>query len=103
MYKIEILPIARHDMINIFNYNLNELNNKSAARDLNLQFRNAIKYINLFPYGLAEYNSVDKLKYKYRSMKVKNYLIFYIIDEDSKTVIITRILYKKMNIEDMLY
>ena len=51
--------------------------------------------------GFSVYDISGELKKEYRKIKVKNYYMFYTIDEDSKTMIIVRVIYKKMNLIDI--
>ena len=48
------------------------------------------------------YKVKRKLKYEYRSYKIKNFLIFYTIDENKKLITIVRVLYQKVNIDNIL-
>ena len=102
MYKLEILPIAKKDMDDIIYYISNNLKNLSAARDLAKSFMDGANKILNFPYGLSIYNSILKLENEYRSIKVKNFLMFYTIDEKNKTITIVRVLYNKMDINSIL-
>ena len=102
MYKLEFLPIAKKDIDDIIYYIYNNLKNKTAAINLSKDFIKAANSIIDFPYGLAEYKPFSKLKYTYRCIKIKNFLMFYTINEKDKTIIIVRILYSKMNINKIL-
>lgn len=55
-----------------------------------------------FPYGSSVYKLSNTLKYEYRSYKVKNFLIFYTIDEKQKIITIARVLCQKMDINNIL-
>ena len=55
-----------------------------------------------FPYGSSIYQSVGTLKYEYRSYRVKNFLMFYIVNEKQKLITIIRVLYQKMDINNIL-
>lgn len=101
MYKLEFLPIAKRDMDDIIYYISNTLNNKRAAGTLAQSFISSANSILNFPYGSSVYN-LNNLKYEYRSIKVKNFLMFYIIDEENKIVTIVRVLYQKMDISNIL-
>lgn len=101
MYKLEFLPIAKRDMDDIIYYISNTLNNKKAASALAQNFINSANNILNFPYGSSVCH-LGSLKYEYRSIKVKNFLMFYIIDEENKIVTIVRVLYQKMDISNIL-
>lgn len=102
MYKLEFLPIAKEDMDKIIYYVTNTLKNTKAARKLAKAFIDGANSILEFPYGSSKYLSSNKLKKEYRSIKISNFLMFYIIDENQKTITIVRVLYKKMNITNIL-
>lgn len=102
MYKLEFLPIAKKDMEDIIYYISNNLKNNTAAIHLSKCFINGTKIILDFPYGLSEYKPTSKLKNVYRSIKVKNFLMFYSINERKKTITIVRVLHQKMDITSIL-
>ena len=89
-------------MDEIIYYISNKLNNPTAALNLANDFIEEANNILEFPYGNSEYKPIKKLKNKYRKSKVKNYNIFYTIDEENKTIIIARVLHQKMNTNNIL-
>ena len=103
MYKIEYLQTAKDDMDNIIKYISYKLHNPISATKLATDFIKEINNVVIFPYGNNEYLPYKKLKNKYRKTKVKNYLIFYIINEQTNTIIIARVLYQRRNIKNILY
>lgn len=102
MYKLEILPIAKKDIDHIIYYISHNLKNITAAKKMGDLFINSLDKILDFPYGYSKYELPRILKSEYRCFKVKNYLIFYTINEDKKIVTIMRVLYKKMNFSNIL-
>ncbi len=102
MYKIEFLPIAKKDIDNIIYYIVHNLKNITAAKKHRNLFMSSINNISEFPYGSPIYKPGDILKKEYRSYKVKNFLIFYTINEREKLITIVRVLYQKMDIENIL-
>ena len=102
MYKVEFLPLALKDMDNITYYISNNLNNPSAAKELADSFINGAESLMNFPHGLSVFKPIKKLKYDYRSVKIKNFLMFYTINEEEKVVTIVRVLYRKMDINTAL-
>lgn len=97
MYKLEILPICKKDIDDIIYYISHNLKNITAAKQLRNLLISSFDKILEFPYGIPVYDSVKVLKNEYRCFKVKNYLVFYIINEKKKIITIMRVLYKKMN------
>ena len=102
MYKLEILPIAKKDIDDIIYYISYNLKNKNAANDLSNNFIKGINSILEFPYGSSVYKTSKKLNLEYRCFKIKNFLMFYTINEKEKIITIVRVLYKKMDINNIL-
>lgn len=102
MYKLEFLPIAKNDVDNIIYYISNHLKNITAARKLRDLFADSIDKILEFPYGTPTYQQVNFLRNEYRSFKVKNFLMFYTINEQDRIITIVRVLYQKMDISQIL-
>ena len=98
MYKLKYLDNALEDYDNILFYISRNLKNTTAALKLKKEINMGEKIILTFPHGMLKY----KKKYKYYVHKVKNYNIFYTIDEKNKIITIVRILYKKRNIDNLL-
>lgn len=101
-YKIEFLPIAKKDIDNIIYYISYNLKNITTSRKLRDLFLNSLDYITEFSYGNSIYKFKKALKYEYRSYRVKNFLIFYTINEKKKLITIVRVLYQKMDISNSL-
>jgi len=102
MYKLEFLPIAKNDIDDIIYYISNNLKNVTASRKLRDLFMDSIDKISKFPYGCPIYQQVKFLKNEYRSFKVKNFLVFYTINEQDKLITIVRVLYRKMDVSKIL-
>ena len=102
MYKIEFLPIAKKDIDNIIYYISHNLKNVVASKKLRDLFISSLDKIIEFPYGCSIYQPVSFLKYEYRIYKVKNFLMFYIVDDKQKIITIVRVLYEKMDISNIL-
>ena len=95
MYKLEYLPIARKDMLEIVRYISLELHNPDAANRLALELVNAVEKVLRFPYATPVYQTIRPLKHEYRKILVQNFLIFYLIDEEKKLVTVARVVYAK--------
>lgn len=102
MYKIEFLPIAKKDIDEIIYYIACNLKNITASKKLRDLFMSNLDKIANFPYSVSIYRSTNVLKNEYRSYKVKNFLMFYTINEKEKIITIARILYQKMDIDNIL-
>lgn len=95
MYKLEVLPVAKQDMVEAVRYISENLANPIAANTLAEELFNAMESVAEFPYANSAYSPIRPLQYEYRKLMVKNYLILYWVDEQSKTVTIARVVYAK--------
>jgi plasmid stabilization system protein ParE len=95
-YKLVLIRKSKIDIGNIYNYIATKLKNIKAAKDLNDKFKKAFEQIQEFPLSGEQFNE------DFRKVLVKNYIIFYTINEKQKTISIYIILYAYMNIEKQL-
>ena len=102
MYKIEYLPIALQDMVELSSYISKELKNPTAAVHLAEKMVEAIDQLAVFPYMNPVYQPIKPLKYEYRKTVVDNYIIFYTVDEAEKIVTVHRVIYGKRNYNKVL-
>lgn len=101
-YELEYLPIALQDMSAIVSYIAHELDNPIAAENLASEFVEAAERTVQFPYANALYVPPKSLKHEYRKVFVRNYIMFYFVDERSKKVTIARVIYAKRDIGKLL-
>jgi len=102
MYQLEFLPIARQDMTDIVRYISHELFNPTAAEKLADEMIDAAGRLTDLPYINAIHQSIKPLKREYRKLIVKNYIMFYWIDENKKHVTIARVIYARRDYEKLL-
>ena len=95
MYKLEYLPVARKDMLEIVRYISRELQNPDAADRLAVELVDAAQSVLTFPYATPAYQPIRPLKHEYRKILVQNYLMFYWVDEEKKLVTVARVVYAK--------
>lgn len=98
MYNVEILPIAVKDLENISEYISVTLQNPVAANKLIDEFEKAFENLGEFPYSRALYSpTFSKMinNFEYRKLFVKNYIAFYYVDENRKTVVVSRVIYAR--------
>ncbi len=96
-YKITLLPSAYEDIDKIFEYICNVLQNPQAAVSLINKIYKETDPLKTLPYIGAEIDIDISLKYTYRKLHVENYIVFYIVNEEEKSVDIIRVLYGKSN------
>lgn len=102
MYKLEYLPVAQRDMVEIVRYIGGELQNPTAAACLAMELVNAAESVLTFPYALPSYQPIRSLKREYRKILVQNFLMFYWVDEEKKLVTVARVVYAKRDISRLL-
>lgn len=102
MYRLEYLPVARQDMIEIVRYISEELQNPMAADQLATELIEAGDSIPGFPYANPAYMPIRPLRHEYRKLLVQNYLMFYWVDEGKQLVTVARVVYAKRDYERLL-
>jgi len=89
-------------MIEIVRYVSKELNNPAAANQLAIEMIEAGEGILDFPYVNPAYTPIRPLKHEYRKMLVKNYFMFYWVDEAAKLVTVARVIYAQRDYKHLL-
>lgn len=102
MYEIIYLPIAKQDIAEIIMYISNQLKAPKAAIELLDAFDHSIFLLQEFPYAHKIYRLIKPLEEEYRLLPVKNYAVFYIVREQDKIVEIHRVVYAKMDLNQIL-
>ena len=102
MYKLEYLPLAQRDMVDIVVYITSELKNPKAAFKLSDLFVSKADGLMEFPYRHGIYLTLKPLKHEYRRIVVKNYNLFYWVEEKKQKVVVARVIYGKRNFEELL-
>ena len=94
-YSINITDLAEEDILATVRYIANTLKNPIAANNLLDEIERHEKILedtpNIYPFVDDAYLSDKGLKY----VPIKNYLMFYTIDEDNKFVNVIRFLYRR--------
>ena len=98
-FKVRYSPAALNDIRNIYHYITVVLKAPVAAKDVVNRIRERIKELDTFP----EKHPIRELKNRkdIRQLTVGNYEVFYTVYKKNNTVMIARILYGGMNIDDM--
>ena len=102
MYKLEYLPVARRDMIEIVRYISQELHNPTAADQLAMELIEAGDSIPKFPYANPAFIPIRPLKHEYRKLLVQNYFMFYWVDEEKRLITVARVVYAKRDYEHLI-
>lgn len=95
MYRLEFLPIAEQDMVDIVKYISVDLDNPTAADNLAVKLIKSIERLQQFPYAYPVYAPLRPLKLEYRKLPVENYMVFYYVDEGEKLTTVARVVYAR--------
>lgn len=102
MYKVEYLPIAQNDMVDISRYISRELQNPTAAVRLADKMVTSADRLSFSPYMNPVYMPIRPLKNEYRKLLVDNFLMFYYVNEQEKIITIARVIYAKRDYDKIL-
>ena len=94
MYKVVYLPIARRQLEEAVAYIAEELCAPDAADDLLNAVDEAVRALSEMPYRHALYPLLFAMKREIRFVPVRNYNLFYVVNEDQKTVEIWRLIHQ---------
>ena len=101
MYEVIYLPTAKRELEEIVDYIAGELKAPEAALD----FVNAVdamaQGLSDMPYRHPIYYARFRLTDEIRYMPVKNYNVFYVVNEELKTVEIRQIIYQRRDTSQM--
>ena len=102
LYKLEYLPVARKDILDIARYISQDLNNPTAAEELITTIVEKLEKLTELPYITPSYNPIRPLNNEYRRLMVKNYTAFYYVDECTKVITVARVVYSKRDFEKII-
>ena len=92
-YKLIILPEAQKDIRNIVLYIARDLTAPQAALNLNKEFQNAIASLSEMPKRIKTVNKQPWKNAGIRRFRVKNYYIYFLVDDIEKAVKINAVIY----------
>ena len=92
-YDVKLSIRAKKDLMSIFSYIKDELKEQNIAKKYAKILKTEIESLEYFP---QKYSIIDNEKIKDLNMRkhiIKNYIAFYRINEEKKTVNVDRIIY----------
>ena len=92
-YKVQLSIQAKEDYKSIIRYIKYKLLEPSIAERYAKLIRNELDTLKHYPQKFAIIDNDIIKQYKFRKLIIKNYIVFYRINEDEKTVNVERILY----------
>ena len=101
-YRVNITEPAENDLRGIVRYISSQLQAPITALTMMRAIEEAIAVLETTP-NIHPLVRDDRLKsIGYRSLRVKNYIVFYIVDEKEKVVDIDRILFSRRDWQNIL-
>lgn len=102
VYSVKITNQAGEDLKTIYEYIAFELNSaENAEAQLSRLEKNILK-LNEMPYRFKLYEKEPWKTRGLRTMPVDNYLVFYLPNDDTRTVTIIRVMYGGRNTDKQL-
>ena len=99
MYKIILSDDAENDLHGIADYISEQLQNpESAVNTIAKIEKTLLKRLGTFPHSYPIHSYLESVGIEYRRTIISNFTAFYIIDEDTHTVTITHVVYKKCDV-----
>ena len=101
-YSFSYSEHEKDDLYSIFEYIAVNLSNIKAANDLFIDINSAIDDLCTFPNSAPIMDNEYIFKKGIRKKLVDNYLILYYPDDLKKVIVIVRIIYAKMNFNEII-
>lgn len=101
-YDVNISHKAAEDIVEIYEYISNALCEEKIAVEMLKLLQKSILSLDEMPGRFKLYENEPWKNRGVHIMPVKNYLVFYMIDNDKKTVNIIRVIYGSRNLEENL-
>ena len=95
MYEVVYMPAAKRELEEIVAYIAEELYAPDAALDFIEAVDSMAQSLSQMPYRYPVYHAAVRLLDEVRFVPVKDYNVFYAVDEAQKTVEIRRVLYQR--------
>jgi addiction module RelE/StbE family toxin len=101
-FKIAYTKLAESDLEHASDYISQELHNQAAAKKLILAARESARSLSEMPMRHPVVSGDFLAERGIRGIAVKNYMMFYTVQEESRTVSIVRFLYGKRDWRSLL-
>jgi plasmid stabilization system protein ParE len=103
VYRVEYLPAALRDIVEIARYISGELGNPTAAERLVTQITDAVEQLPEHPFSWPIYHPLfaakrPSLRHEYRKLLVGNYIVFYFVEAESQLITISNVIYGKSDL-----
>ncbi len=99
-YNVIITPTAYREISRIYEYITEDLCAENAAKRIMKKVEEEIQKLKYTPRMHQRIKKIDDLKRTYRRIVIKNYVLLYTIDEETRTVFISHMYYGGKNYID---
>ena len=101
-YKIMYSPAAYADLDNIVSYLIDHFEDRKAAKNLSDAIRSKVRSLDDMPERFAQVEWEPWASMNMHRFPIKNYIVFYLVDNDRKLVTVARIFYGGQDIENII-
>lgn len=101
-FRVRYTPLAYEDLDEIDTYISSILFNPQAALNLLVEIETSINRLQEFPLMGSEAEDLYLASKGYRKLAIQNCLVFYLVDQAQKEVIVMRIIYGARNYQNLL-
>lgn len=101
-YKVVVTEKAKRHLADIFDYIAYELYSPGAAKKLFDKIAQAIESLDTFPKRFAVLDLGEEFSDEIRRITVKNYSVFYTVQEEEKTVVVIGVFYSASDFKTKL-
>ena len=101
-YKVDITEPAENDLRDIVRYISFQLNEPSTALNMLRTIQNAISKLEATALAHPLVRDERLARIGYRLLVIKNYIVFYVVDEKKMSVVVDRILYGRRDWQNIL-
>ncbi len=101
-FSLKFTPKANEDLEQIYSYISGKLFAEIAADNLLERIESNIMRLKDFPYSCSFVLDEPLKNRGYRKLIVDNYLVFYLVNEMEKQVVVMRILFGAQNYQNLL-
>jgi toxin ParE1/3/4 len=101
-FSLKITASAEEDLNEIYGYIANHLNAPGAAARMMDKIENGIMRLKTFPYSCSLVQDEPLKDRGYRKLVIDNYIVFHLINESDRQVVIMRVLYGASNYQNFL-
>jgi len=101
-FSLKFTRKSEEDLDEIYAYIGIQLSALTAALDIMDKIQNSITRLKDFPYCGSQVLDEPLRRKGYRKLIIENYIVFYLVDEEEKQVVIMRVIYGATDYQNVL-